>query len=279
MSWILFALLTVSSIVFSQSPREELLETVAGEWKAKCLYAAVRLDIASHLSKGPKSTQELSHLTGVHEDRLYRLLRLLSSQGIFKEEQDRLFSNTATGAVLAKEHPESLRELILFYSQEMSGSWDGIDVCLKEEKPAFDAVYGKPVFDYFREHPKSAKLFNSAMREKTRAVIAACMNVYDFSASESICDVGGGTGHFLAALLDTYPHLKGSLFEVPKVIDAAQPLLGKFQPRCDLIAGNFFEKFSVNAKSYLLKSVLHDWNDRDALNILKHCHAAMDKGL
>jgi hypothetical protein len=257
------------------SGREALLSIVSGEWVAQSLYAAAQLDIAGHLLSGPKQVKELAKLTETQEESLYRLLRLLASVDIFHEEGNQVFSNTCASEFLAKDHPQSLRSLILFYSQEMSQSWKQLSACLKEGKPAFDLSFGQPVFTYFREHPQSALLFQSAMKEKSRAVIASCLQSYPFKQFSSFYDIGGGSGHFLSAVLNQHPAMKGTLFELPEVTLEAQRFLEPFGQRCTVVAGDFFQQVPANGDAYLLKSVLHDWNDADALRILEKCRESM----
>ena len=276
-----FICITISQLVCGTenrekelSGRERLLSLVSGEWIAKSLYTAAELDIAGYLLDGPKDVQELALLTKCKEENLYRLLRMLASVGIFYEGENRQFSNTETSQLLAKEHPQSLHSLTLFFSQEMSHSWDRLLDCLREGKPAFDLSFGQPVFSYFRENKQAAMQFNAAMREKSRAVIGSCLQSFDFSEYKSVYDIGGGMGHFISALLSSYPEIHGVLYELPEVITIATKFLGGAE-RCSLVSGDFFQSVPKNGEAYLLKSILHDWNDADALKILEKCHEAM----
>lgn len=268
---------TLLSLSLSAEPsgREKLLSLVAGEWAAQGMYAAARFDIAGHLLDGPKSAQELAKLTQCSEENLYRLLRMLASIGIFYEGENRMFSNTDASELLAKDHPQSLRALTLFYSEEMSRSWCSVADCVKKGKPAFDLVYGQPVFDYFRTHPQAAGQFNAAMKEKSKAIVSSCLQSFDFGRFNEVYDIGGGMGHFLSALMNKHPHIQGVLYDVPEVIAAARNTING--ERCRLLSGDFFQQIPQGGDAYLLKSVLHDWNDRDAERILERCRAAMPK--
>lgn len=272
----LLALLLTTSLLFCvKAPREKILSLVGGEWLAKSVYTAAELDIASHLQQGPKNIEELALLTKSNTENLYRLMRLLSSVGVFHEDENRIFSNTATSELLAKDHPQSLRSLTLFYSQEMSKSFDHLTHCIKEGKPAFDLAFHQPVFTYFRHHPQASCSFNAAMKEKSQAVIASCLEVFDFGQFRSVYDIGGGMGHFVAALLEAYPTMHGTLYELPDVISSSRSSLRHLEPRCSLVPGDFFQTIPKNGDVYLLKSVLHDWSDEKALKILRNCHDAM----
>lgn len=276
----LLALLVCSARLILAEPlnesngREKLLSLISGEWITRSIYTAVEFDIASYLTEGPKNVRELAKLTQTNEENLYRLLRLLASQGIFQEGENRVFTNTKASEFLAKDHQLSLRSLVLFYKEEMSPSWNKLSDCIKQGKPAFDLIMGKSAYNYFREHPKSAAFFNAAMKEKSKTVIASCIKSYDFSKFHSVYDIGGGTGHFLTALLKTYPNMHGTLFELPEVLsDAKTSIVGL--ERCSLISGDFFQKVPEGGDAYLLKSVLHDWTDKAAVKILQKCQEAM----
>lgn len=275
----LFMFTTIFSLHCLEQPkeisgREKVLSLVSGEWIAKSMYAVAQLDIAGHLLDGPKSIQQLAKLTGCNEESLYRLLRMLSSEGVFHEESSRFFSNTASSALLAKDHPQSLRNLTIFYSEEMSQSWNRLADCIKEGKPAFDLSFGQPVFGYFRTHPNSAAHFHLAMQEKSKAVVASCLRSFDFSKYTNVYDIGGGMGHFLSACLNTNSHMHGVLYELPDVI-AKVKTSSQLPDRCTLVSGDFFQSIPKGGDAYLLKSILHDWSDQDALRILQKCHEAM----
>lgn len=274
----LILLLTCTTLLFSaekSAERQKVLSLVAGEWVAHGIYTAAKFEIADHLADGPKSISDLAKLTGCNEENLYRLMRLLASADFFREEPSRVFSNNETSSLLAKSHPESLHSLVLFYSGETSRSFDQLANCVKQGKSAFELTYQKPVSNYLKEHPASAGRFNQAMKDKSQLVISSCMNVYDFGKFSKVYDIGGGVGHFLTAILNKYPTTRGLLFDVPAVVKEANDQLKSFGQRCGLIAGDFFKSIPADGEAYLLKSVIHDWNDTDALKILSHCHKAM----
>ncbi|NGX59307.1 MAG: Multifunctional cyclase-dehydratase-3-O-methyl transferase TcmN [Chlamydiae bacterium] len=275
MRYVLLCLFCFSSL-FSTG-REKLLDVVAGQWIAEGVYTAAKLDLSGYLLNGSKSVEHLASLTNSDEDNLYRLLRMLASVGIFEEGPPHNFSNTSASALLAAKHPESLRSLVLFYSSEISQCFDKLDKCVRKGKPAFDLTFQKPIFEYFRDHPSSAKLFNVAMTEKSQLVVTSCLESYNFGKYATVYDIGGGGGHFLTGLLQKYPRMRGLLLETPEVIKEAKPKLEEFGQRCGMIAGDFFQTIPPDGKAYLLKSVLHDWDDENALKILRKCHATMRK--
>ncbi|MBS0629306.1 MAG: methyltransferase [Verrucomicrobia bacterium] len=271
-------LLTCTSLLFSadkSADRQKVLSLVAGEWIAHGVYTAAKFDIATHLADGPKSISDLSKLTGCNEENLYRLMRFLASEGFFREEANRLFANTDTSALLAQNHPDSLRSLVLFYSGETSRSFDQLAACVKEGKSAFELTYQQPALAYFKDHPASGKKFNEAMNYKSEVVNTSCMNAYDFGKFSKVYDIGGGVGHFLSALLQKHTAMRGLLFDTPAAVKEAQPTLKTFGERCGVVAGDFFKSIPADGEAYLLKSVVHDWSDADAIRILKQCHRAM----
>lgn len=257
--------------------REQVLFMLSGEWVSRCLYTATKLLIADHLYDGEKSIHELALLTETHPNSLYRLLHTLSSIEIFEERDNQVFANTPQSEMLAKKSPDSLHKLALFFGEEMRQAWDQFPECVTQGIPAFNLKFGTPVFSYFKQHLDRASLFNQAMKEKSQGVVLSSIANYNFTQYQLICDVGGGNGMFIETLLNTYPLLQGTLFELPETIREIHwknPELAK-NPRCQLVEGDFFQSIPSGADAYLLKSILHDWDNEQAVTILKNCHAAM----
>lgn len=263
----LFSCLLASTLILSD-PRADLLNLLGGEWVSQGIYVAAKLDIAHHLQTGPKTTQELSDLLEVDEEALYRVLNMLASHGVFEQKEGRIFANTPMSERIAHNHPDTLRSLAIFYGEEIRDAFGSLLASVKSGSPAFDEVYHEPVFDYFKHHPERAVLFQSAMAEKTKAVIQSVIQQVSFNGT--VCDVGGGKGHLLYALLNANPDLEGINFDLPEVLAA----LPKAPPRATFQKGSFFESIP-EADVYLMKSVLHDWSDEKAVEILQVCHASM----
>ncbi|CDR33164.1 methyltransferase [Criblamydia sequanensis] len=268
--------LPLTSMEKDEAAREKLLMLLSGEWVTRGVYAATELGIADHLLDGPKTVKELSLLTETDELSLKRLLKMLVGFGLFAEENEGLFINSDLSLLLAKKHPESLYSLSLFFGEEIHEAWDAIVPSLKLNTPAFEITHQKPVFTYFKENPLRAALFQDAMKQKSQAVIQSSIASYDFKKFHTIYDIGGGYGQFMIALLNDNPNLKGMIFELPEVIEILKirsPLLES--PRCELVAGNFFESIPEGGDAYLLKSVLHDWEEEKSEKILAKCYEAM----
>lgn len=266
----------VAQSVSQEASRQKLLSLLAGEWVSRGIYVATKLEIADHLQAGPKSTEELANLSHSNPDSLYRLLQTLSSFGIFEEISPDFFSNTESSRLLIKTSPDTLHALSLFYGEDISKSWSELFYSIQTGIPAFEVSFGQPVFSYFKDNPARAVLFQEAMKEKSKAVIKSALSNYDFGQFNTICDVGGGYGQFIQSILQKHPNLSGMVFELAEVIEKIKQQNPQFESsRCQLVSGDFFTSIPDGKDAYLLKSVIHDWDDAKAKKILKNCHQAM----
>lgn len=252
--------------------REKLLQLFSGEWISRGIYVAVKLDIPDILESGAKSIEELSALASADTDSLYRLLHMLAGHGIFHESENQMFANTYESSLLTKSHPDSLHSLCVFYGEDIHKAWSSLLPSIQQGIPAFQLTFNQPVFSYFKNNPDQAALFQAAMREKSQAVIKSTLSAYDFAPFSHIYDIGGGHGQFLKALLKEQPHTTATLFELPEVINK----LTISDQNMKLYSGDFFTEIPEGGDLYVLKSVLHDWDDARAIEILKNCYKAMN---
>lgn len=262
--------------VSQETSRQKILSIFAGEWVARGLYTAVKLEIADHLNEGSKSIEELAVLSHSNPDSLHRLLQMLAGYDIFEELSPGVFANTNASRLLVSTEPDSLNALSRFYGEEIHQSLSQIAPSIQSGTPAFNIAFKQPVFSYFKDNPDSAALFQQAMKEKTKAVIDSTLQNYDFGKFNTFCDVGGGYGQFIQAILEKHPKASGMVFELPEVIGKVRmqnPCLES--DRFKLVAGDFFENVPQGNDVYLLKSVIHDWDDAKAEQILKNCREAM----
>jgi len=278
-SIILFIYLCLSPFSIQATPqnnndlcREKLLHLFSGEWISRGIYVAVKLDIPNLLESGPKPIEELSVLTCTDRSSLYRLLHMLAGHGIFQESENKIFSNTHESSLLSNSHPDTLHSLCLFYGEDIHKAWDALLPSIKQGIPAFQVAFNQPVFSYFKNHPDQAALFQAAMKEKSQAVIKSAVSAYDFSSFNKIYDIGGGHGQFLEGLLKKHPHATGTLFELPEVIKK----LSITNKNIKLYSGDFFTEIPQGGDLYILKSVLHDWDDARSIQILQNCYKAMN---
>src|SRR4051794_4389704 len=219
------------------SAHQQLDEMITGYWVSQAIYAAAKFGIADLLQDGPKTSEQLAAATSTNADALYRLLRALASVGIFAEGKARQFSLTPLAEPLQSHVPGSKRALALMSGDEQFRTWSEIAFSVQSGKPAFDKVFGKPIFDYLGEHPDKARIFDAAMVGIHGRESASILDAYDFSGIEVLADIGGGNGSQLTAILQQRAQLKGILFDLPHVIERAQQSLAaaRVLDRCQLL--------------------------------------------
>lgn len=251
---------------------------ICGFWVSRAIYVAAKLGIADYLQKQPKTAEELAAVTDTHAPSLYRLLRALASVGIFVEDDKHRFGLTPLAATLQTEAPFSLRFMAIAELGDVHYlGWGNLLHSVKTGETAFNHATGMSIWDYYTQHPKDSKPFDRAMTDLTATVVEAVLESYDFSSFSTVVDVGGGRGSLIAAILKTNSTLKGILCDLPTVIEDAphQLVADGVANRCAVVAGNFFESVPVGGDAYLLKWIIHDWDDVNAIAILKNCHQAM----
>ncbi|WP_229487094.1 acetylserotonin O-methyltransferase [Nostoc favosum] len=256
----------------------KLLQMLTGTWVTQSIHVAAKLGISDLLKDGAKSSDELAKLTDVDAKSLYRLLRALSSVGIFAESENRQFQLTPLAEYLQTDVPGSMRAFAIYLGESWRlPVWGDILNSVKTGKSAFENVYGMGIVPYLEQHPETAQILNEAMTSFTLSSISAVVASYDFSSTSQIVDVGGGHGILIAEILKANPTMKGILFDRPSVVEGAEHLLkGKdVAQRCEIVGGNFFELVPSDGDVYILKGVIHDWNSEHAITILKNCHQAM----
>jgi hypothetical protein len=258
-------------------PSVAMLRVISGFWISRAVYIAAKLGIADHLRGGPNTADELAGATGTHAPSLYRVLRALASVGVFYEDE-KGFSLTPLSETLRTDAPGSLRAFATVeLGEEHYPAWGDLLHSVRTGGIAFDHAFGMPVWKFFELNPDNAKTFNNAMTGMTLAVNEAVLSGYDFSRISKIVDVGGGHGSLLASILKTNPEVKGVLCDVPSVIEGAQSRIEAegLADRCELMPGDFFEAVPSGGEAYILKWIIHDWDDEKSIIILKNCHRAM----
>jgi hypothetical protein len=256
---------------------EALRDTILGNRVSAALYVAAKLGIADLLADGAKRSEDLAHAAGAHPQSLYRVLRLLASQGVFAEVEPRRFALTPLATLLRTDVPGSLRALAIRNGGLDWRPWGALLHSVRTGTPAFDHVYGMSLFAYLAQDAESAQVFNDTMTMFTQRDARAVVGAYDFSGIGTLVDIGGGHGALMAAILEASPRTRGILVDLPAVIEGAQRQLTArgLHPRCDVVAADFFESVPVGGDAYLLKYVIHDWDDERAVTILRNCHRAM----
>jgi hypothetical protein len=249
-------------------------------WASQAVYVAAKLGIADVLSVRPKSCDEIASATHADSESLLRLMRALVGLGVLAIDDDGRFCLTAIGAPLRTGMAGSMRSMVLTLGEEHYQAWGKLLDSIQNGGPAFNSAFHQPLFEYLRGNPAAAHTFDDAMSDFTSQVALAAVLAYDFSAVHVAVDIGGGRGTLLGTILQFNPSMTGILFDLEHVVKSAHPYLEAdgVRGRCRTVAGDFFESIPPGADAYLLKNVLHDWDDDHAITILKNCRGAMDLG-
>ncbi|WP_124440950.1 methyltransferase [Streptomyces sp. NL15-2K] len=248
------------------------------KYASQAVYVLAKLSVADLLADGPMAPADLAAETGADADALYRTLRCAASVGVFRETEDGRFELTAEAEVLQEGHPQSMRDLIILHGEDISWrQYEEILYSVRTGRPAFDRVFGAPVFDHLSAHPEKDALFHRAGAQVASAVTDAYLGSYDFGAFPTIADIGGGSGWFFGRLLQRNPGVQGIVLDRPsgrEQVEKAFEELG-VTDRGAFLPGDFFTSVPVGYDAYLLKSILHDWSDEQCATILRRVRQAM----
>lgn len=245
---------------------------------SQALYVAAELGLADHLAHGPLTAHDLANKTSAHADALPRLLRVLVVFGVLQCDEQHRFSLTSTGAFLRTGVSGSLRATIRFLTGPWYWrAWEHLLHSVRTGTPAFNHAWGMSNFEYWERHAEVSVIHDDAMAGVTALETVRVLTAYDFSLFGTIVDVGGGNGALLAAILREYPQSRGILADLSHVVTQAAETLQQagVSVRCQVIGGDFFETVPPGGDLYLLKHIIHDWDDARAGKILQHCHDAM----
>jgi SAM-dependent methyltransferase len=256
--------------------RAELSVLLFGFMRTQAISVAANLGIADLIGDEPRDVSELAHESGAHEPSLYRLLRLLTSEGVFEEREPRRFANNRLSEGLRSSAPSSMRYIAISMGMEMYRSWTSALHSFKTGEPGFDEQFGLPWFDYLAQHSEASDVFNRAMAAGTRTRLEALVR-HDWAPFRRVADIGGGTGSTIAAVLAANPQLEGALFDLPGVVAGAAEILERagVAARCAVFGGDFFDDPLPPADAYLLVQILHDWGDERAAAILRNCRRSI----
>lgn len=263
------------------NPLAELFRLVSGFQITQAIHVAAVLGIADKLRDGPRTVEDLAVATKTHAGTLYRLLRTLSAVGVFREEAGRRFALTPMSEHLRTDSPASLNGLAtLFGSDSYWRAWRALMHSVETGGIAFDHAMGESVWSFRSTRPDESAIFDRTMVGTTQRIAAAALAAYDFGRFGTLVDVGGGHGGFIVEILSAHSAPRGILFDQPHVAATARANLeGRgLAGRCEIVGGSFFERVPEGGDAYILKSVLHDWNDDDSLAILRSVRRAMKPG-
>ena len=251
---------------------------ILGFRRTQLIGVAARLGLADELRDGPRSVEDLARSTGADVQALRRVLRALASEGVFAETAGGDFQTTPLADLLRSDAPESMRALAMLYSEPwLWQAYGALPYSVRTGRAAFEHVHGSPFYGFLKDHPAQAELFQQAMTAFSAHEVAAIASACDLTGASTLVDIGAGHGTLACALLARHPRLHGIVFDLPEVIAGARSALadaGLLQ-RCTGIGGDFFEAVPGGGDIYLMKSVLHNWDDEAASRILRRCAAAM----
>ena len=260
------------------NPAEHILQVGSGYLASISLNIAVQLNIADLLAAGPRPVTELARETQTNEDALYRMLRALASVGVFIESAPRVFANTPPSDLLRSGVPGSLRDALAFWCDPFHFRiYAEFMHSVRTGQPTIDKVMGIPIFEYFPTDPQESEVFNRAMVSFSAMTIPAVLEAYDFSGIGTLVDVAGGHGSAICAVLAKYPQMRGILTDLEHVLAGAKSCMEQHgvADRCTTQVCDFFKSVPAGGDAYLMKHIIHDWDDEKALTILRNIHAAM----
>lgn len=265
----------------SLPPEAKLQGMLSGVLITQMVAVAARLGLADTLAKGPRHHAELATELELSSEALYRLLRALASHGVFAEDQaiPGTFHSTPVADLLRSDIPGSQRSWAMLHGAEWLWKSVGhMSHSIRTGGPAFEDLYESGTFQYFAREPEHGELFFAAMNQVTDMILPALLDAYDFSTFKHVIDVGGGLGSLLAAVLKDQPKLKGTLYDLPSMRTPAEEYLSAqgVLDRCNVVTGDFFEAVPEGGDLHIMKWIIHDWNDEQAVQILSNCRQALE---
>ena len=261
-------------------PEVKVMEIVMGNMTSSAACALARLGVPNHLESGPKTAGELGKLVGAKPDLLERLMRATEGMGILSRTADGKWEQTPMSAALRTHSANTMGDLAVFMADEHHArGFASLDETVRTGEIATQRLYGVPMFEYYRNNVEAGNNFNRAMTAFSSVDVPAVIEAYDFSGIGSLTDVAGGHGLLLGAILERYPEMRGTLYELPQVL---QNMEAQWSPavadRLELVEGNMFESVPPGADAYIMKRILHDWPDEMCGKILSACRAGVHDG-
>jgi len=261
-----------------EPPQSTIMHIISGYWLSQAVRLAARIRIADAIGSTSATLEEIAQRTSTRPDELQRAMRALTCHGFFKQSDDGAFAQTPLSEALKSGVPESMRAILeAELGHDHYQSWAEIEGCLRQGGTAFERRYGMPVWRYCAQHPEMESLFGEAMSNLTEIANRAVLESYEFASFDLAVDVGGGHGAFLSAILDRHARPQGILFDLASVVEeaAGSSAVRRHPDRVRTCAGDFFEGVPQGGDLYLLKFILHDWDDDNCVSILSNIRNAM----
>jgi hypothetical protein len=265
----------------SAHPAQVMQDLMFGAWISQAITVVAELGVADALASGPLPINDLAGKVGTDPDALRRLLRVLISKGIFAQRDDGAYELTPLADLLRSDAPASMAGMARFIgARRHREHWSLLAEAIKTGASIVPTLRGKSFFDYLGDDPEFAQIFNDAMTSFSGVWFEAVVEAYDFTRYSTIIDVGGGHGRLLAAILASAPNAQGVLYDLPEVIAGAAPLLQEnhVAERVRLAEGSFFDGVPAGGDAYVLKHIIHDWDDDAAIQILRNVRSAAADG-
>jgi O-methyltransferase domain/Dimerisation domain len=263
----------------TRSPQQILMQVPQGMWVAQCVATAARLGIADALAQSqPQGSTALARAVGADASALARLLRALASLGVLAEPLPQQYALTPVGELLRADVPGSMRDWLIAETDTPHWqAWGQLYEGVRSGRTVVPELFGMHIYEYYAAHQADLAFFSRAMGNVSALVAHGTVQHYDFSHARHIIDVGGADGGLLLAILDANPHVHGTVFDRPQVVEAARQAIEakNYQARCHAVGGDFFQAVPRGGDLYLLKFILVDWKDAEALRILQNCRAAI----
>jgi O-methyltransferase domain/Dimerisation domain len=261
-------------------PTAGIMRILMGLVTSSAISAVARLGIPDHLENGPMTVQELAEKIGARPELLFRLMRSTSSLGVLAQTSDGKWEQTALSEVLRANAPMTLRDVAILFADDWHVRTVGsLHETVRTGQLAVDRIYGMSAFEYFETEPEAAGNFNRAMTSFSTTEASAIANAYDFSIIRSLTEVAGGHGLFLTTILERYPEITGTLFELPQVVATNESgPLKNFGNRLKVVEGDMFQEVPSGADAYIMKRTIHDWSDDQSTKILSACRAGVSNG-
>lgn len=268
---------TTETLPGGPHPTETMMQLITGYWVSQAVGVAAHLGIADSLAAGPSTSRELGEALGAHPASVYRLMRLLTSIGVFAQDGHDRFILNPLGETLLSEGAGSVRNFAI--TETAPGHWlpwGRLFDSVRTGQPMATETLGMELFDWYAQNPEEAGFFTAAMGNLSALAAAELVRVYDFSGAKKVIDVGGAHGVLLEAILSENPVARGILYDLPHVISTADQTIGAgVKDRCELISGDFFKSVPEGGDVQLLKQIIHDWDEERASLVLANCRRAL----
>ncbi len=255
----------------------QLLRMITGMVSTQAVHAVAELGIADLLASGPASASDLGARCDANPDALRRVLRYLCGEGVFREDESGRFSLTPTGELLRSDSPTRIRDFARMLGSDSARAWNELLYSVRTGRCAFEHVHGAPLFEFLSKRPDKARVFDSAMTGVHGPETGPMIDAYDFSGFETVVDVGGASGDVLLEILHHCPAVRGVVFDLEHIAQQASARIerSELRDRARAEGGSFFDRVPLGADAYLMRHIIHDWNDEQSVAILRNCRDAM----